>query len=575
MIKNLQKPQGFTLIETIITLIVLTIVMTGATTFFLNFINNQIRSIGYLEAIEENMIERNVIGSKIKQAENLSIIYPATQPTPESQFHQLLIRNDDSNATAGPYSLVTTTEIPDEKIENETRTVIATKDFYPFNDLAYDEASKKVFYTDTGNHVVRTVDLSTGRIEIIAGTEGQMGAGENLLHSPAGIAVKDGKIYISDTGNHRIVEIDAGGNIRTIAGNGSVGYSEENSVATETPLHSPLGLAVDSEGSVIFADSGNHRIRKINLEGTIETLAGKGYPTTNDQRVGQINEYLFYPSDIAIDTNERNIYATDSYNSRVVKVNEDKTVQTIAGSVIRAFGGDDGFATNSFLNVPTGLTYHNNRLIVADSLNHVIREIDSGRDTVLGTEDDHIRTIVGYTARLFVHPGKDKTTDTDDVYTHTIPPRAGFLQGTDGTGSEARSASTRLNTPTGLTVDEDGNVFFADSLNNQIRFFMNVDTPIRAADQVSTKKGSVYTLVRNRSGVVTLRSIDLYALSFDEVGDYVGDTDINRFRFERLDNNFQHPAIKMDIEAAYLDPRSDTPIYSQLNTTVSLRSYKE
>jgi sugar lactone lactonase YvrE len=100
-----------------------------------------------------------------------------------------------------------------------------------------------------------------------------------LLKTPGGIAVdnKD-NVFIADRSNHRIRKVDTRGNITTIAGNGTAGFSGDGGPATSASLNLPSGVAVDSEGNLFIADRSNNRIRKIDTKGNISTVAGSGNP---------------------------------------------------------------------------------------------------------------------------------------------------------------------------------------------------------------------------------------------------------------------------------------------------------
>ena len=129
------------------------------------------------------------------------------------------------------------------------------------------DRSDNLYIANIDNNYVRRVDAS-GTATLIAGTRrpgygGDGGtAAEAQLNFPAGLAVdKAGNVYIADTGNHRIRRIDASGTIRTIAGTGEPGFSGDGGPATKAQLSSPIALAVDGAGNLYVADLGNYRIR--------------------------------------------------------------------------------------------------------------------------------------------------------------------------------------------------------------------------------------------------------------------------------------------------------------------------
>ncbi|MBU2008401.1 MAG: hypothetical protein KJ624_00905 [Chloroflexi bacterium] len=145
--------------------------------------------------------------------------------------------------------------------------------------LALDSGS--LYIADGGNNRVRRVDLATGTITTFAGTgEGGYGgdggpATAAQLSSPRGLAVDSGNLYVADSGNNRIRRVDlATGTITTFAGTGEGGHGGDGGPATAAQLSSPRGLALDS-GNLYVADSGNNRIRRVNLSArTITTFAG-------------------------------------------------------------------------------------------------------------------------------------------------------------------------------------------------------------------------------------------------------------------------------------------------------------
>ena len=147
------------------------------------------------------------------------------------------------------------------------------------------DASGDLFIADTGNNVIREVVQATGNIITVAGngTAGYSGDGgpatSAQLNSPRGVAVDaSGNVFIADTGNNVIREVvQATGNIITVAGNGSAGYSGDGGAATSAQLNVPYDVAVDQNGDLFIADTGNNVIREVvQATGNIITVAGTG-----------------------------------------------------------------------------------------------------------------------------------------------------------------------------------------------------------------------------------------------------------------------------------------------------------
>jgi trimeric autotransporter adhesin len=140
------------------------------------------------------------------------------------------------------------------------------------------DAAGNVYLADRSNHIVRKVD-SSGAISTVAGSggfgySGDGGAATNAeMRYPHGVAVDGaGNIYIADVTNHSIRKVDSAGNISTVAGTGTDGYSGDGGAATSAELASPTGVSVDGSGNLYIADSNNHRVRKVDIAGNISTV---------------------------------------------------------------------------------------------------------------------------------------------------------------------------------------------------------------------------------------------------------------------------------------------------------------
>ena len=146
-------------------------------------------------------------------------------------------------------------------------------------------AAGDIFIADTGNNVIRKVDHATGLISTVAGSGASGYSGDGgaamaaTLANPNAVAVDAaGDIFIADTGNNVIREVlEASGKIITVAGTGTAGFSGDGGKATAATLSGPLGIAVDAAGDLFIADTGNNRIREVQVaNGDISTVAGNG-----------------------------------------------------------------------------------------------------------------------------------------------------------------------------------------------------------------------------------------------------------------------------------------------------------
>src|SRR2546425_443183 len=133
------------------------------------------------------------------------------------------------------------------------------------------DSTGNLFFSDTDNNRVRRVDAATGVITTVAGTDQAGFSGDKgpatsaALSSPVALKIDAaGNLYVSDSGNSRIRKVAAStGIITTVAGNGISGFTGDNTQATNTALKLPSFLDFDAAGNLLFADTGNYRIRGI------------------------------------------------------------------------------------------------------------------------------------------------------------------------------------------------------------------------------------------------------------------------------------------------------------------------
>ena len=238
-----------------------------------------------------------------------------------------------------------------------------------------------VYIADSGNRRIRRVDLA-GTISSFAGT-GEPGfsgdggpASAARLDFPTGVAVDgEGNVYIADSGNRRIRRVDLAGTISSFAGTGEPGFSGDGGPASAARLGNPWNVAVDGEGNVYIADSGNRRIRRVDLAGTISSFAGTGEPGFSGDGGPASAARLGNPWNVAVD-GEGNVYIADSGN-RIRRVDLAGTISSFAGIGEPGFSGDGGPASAARLGYPEGIAVDGEgNVYIADSSNRRIRRVD-------------------------------------------------------------------------------------------------------------------------------------------------------------------------------------------------------
>lgn len=310
-------------------------------------------------------------------------------------------------------------------------------------DVAVDRDGK-LYIADFGNSKIRLV--TNGIITTVAGkftgaprTEGQAAVNARL-GGPTGVTVdRSGTIYFVEAGigsstglavgGYKVWKVSPAGLLTTLAGNGIPNFSRDGTLATAAQLNSPSGVAVGASGVLYISDTQNQRVRAVAPGSAIATLAGSGVPGFNGEIESPRTALLNRPVGVAADA-QGNWYVADTANNRVRKVQPGGNLITIAGNGNASYFGDDGLATRGSVNQPEGVAVDAaGNVYIADTLDHAVRMV---------TPDGVINTLAG-----------------------TGTP------GYSGDGGPANRA--RLNRPRGVAVDAGGNVYVADTGNNQVR----------------------------------------------------------------------------------------------------------
>lgn len=313
-----------------------------------------------------------------------------------------------------------------------------------------------VLVTDSKNHLIR--QIKDGQVSTYAGmmladeADGAPSGGWNdgaketaVFNSPMGIDIdSEGNVYIVDQENHSIRKITKDGTVSTIAGDGILGH--EDGAGQEARFYKPQDVAVSEEGTLYVADTLNHVIRRITTDGQVTTLNAPSNRVVEviagsvvlagDYADGKLSEAKFNePTSIAID-NKGNLYVSDTGNHVIRYIDLAKgTVSTVAGVPVLSEGalyGEGGYAdgesSEARFHSPRGIAITDEGgLVIADSLNHTVRYLQSGQ----------VSTIAG------------------------VPAQFGHVDGING--------HNLLHQPSDVAVLPDGSLLIADSYNNKIR----------------------------------------------------------------------------------------------------------
>lgn len=301
--------------------------------------------------------------------------------------------------------------------------------------LHFDKAGN-LYIADRENHRVRKVDTN-GNISTIAGngTAGFSGDGgpatQASINLPSGVTSDSkGNLYISDRSNNRIRKVDTNGTISTYAGNGNEGYVGDNGPALKATLDKPFGITMDPKDNLIIADRGNNRIRKVTPNGIITTIGGDGGFYFIGDNGPAYRASVAGPTGVALDS-KGNLFIADNYNNRVRVIDNLGMIRTFAGTGTQEYNGDSEVARETNLRKPFAIAIdQNDNLIVADRSHYRIRRIDP--------QGSKVETVAGDGVKMF-----------------------------GGDGGPATGA--RLNFPHGIVVDKNDNVIFADKAHFRIR----------------------------------------------------------------------------------------------------------
>ena len=253
-------------------------------------------------------------------------------------------------------------------------------------------SNDEVFITDTKNHRVRKV-LKNGDIVTIAGNGSQGYNGEDLpateaqLNSPVSVFVSSSdEVYICESDGNRIRKIKKDGNIVTVVGTGKHGYNGDNILATDANLNCPFGIFVTDVGVIYIAEWQGHRIRKVQTNRIISTIAGNGHKAFGGDNALAVNATLDSPSSVTLSPNGE-VFISEHYSNRIRKIQKDGIIVTVAGTGYTGYNGDDQPATKAHIHGPAFVKIsRHGEVYFSEFYGHRIRKV---------LHDGTIQTVVG------------------------------------------------------------------------------------------------------------------------------------------------------------------------------------
>jgi len=376
------------------------------------------------------------------------------------------------------------------------------------------DSLRNIYIADVDNYRVRAINPGAAAVTIagvviqpgdISTIAGQLGHGypycsnetddsgdgcpatEAFIEYPTGVAVDTaGNIYISEEGDSQIRKVTASTGIISLVVGGGGGYGGDGGPASGAKIYVPEDVAVDGAGNIYISDTGNNRIRSVNLgtqavtiagiviqPGYIATVAGNGTAGYSGDGGAATSAEINSPIGVKVDS-AGNIYIGDFGNYRIRKVTAAGIISTVAGNGTAGYSGDGGAATSAELNGPAHVALDGSgNIYFADANNNRIRVVNTG-------------TLAVMIAGTVIQPGDIATVAGDGT------------GGYSGDGGAATGAE--LWTPWGVAVDSAGDIYIADRSNERIRVVGTSAPAITSISPASGTSGTVVTIVGSNFG---------------------------------------------------------------------------
>ena len=339
--------------------------------------------------------------------------------------------------------------------------------------------------------VVETV-AGSGKAEL----NGHSGKALQLnIKDPFGVEFgPDGKLYVTEVGNHRIIAVDIqSGTAKTIAGTGKKGYSGDGGPATKADLNEPYEVRFDKAGNIYFVEMINNIIRRIDAKtGKIETIAGtgeKGYSGDGgDARKATFNR----PHSIALDEDNQHLYVADIGNHRIRRIDlKTNTIEGFAGNGDKQLPVDETLVSPTISMIgPRALYITPGTLWIALREGHSVWKVDletkvirhisgtgkkgysgDGGDPLKGTYNGPKGIVVDAAEKnIYIVDTENQAIRRIDLKRNLLTSHAGYGPNGRGFISDRIPANkAKFGRPHGICIGPDGYVYIGDTLNHRVR----------------------------------------------------------------------------------------------------------
>ncbi|MDR3455895.1 MAG: hypothetical protein P4N60_00500 [Verrucomicrobiae bacterium] len=371
--------------------------------------------------------------------------------------------------------------------------------------------------TNISNYVITTVaGIGTATFSGDGGKATNAG-----LYYPQGVTFdKAGNLYIADDDNNRVRKVDTNGIITTVVGNGGSVFSGDGGLATSAGVYWPNHVAFDAQGNFYIASVLHYRIRKVDTKGIITTVAGTGSMNPVIDGGPATNSALFDPINVAFDP-AGNWYICDLHHFRIRKVDTNGIITTVAGNGVGNYAGDGGAATNASLRAPQSVSLDAaGNLLIADSLCNRVRKVDAdgiitsvaGNNSGTFAGDGNQATnaslnspwfaAVDAYGNLFIADygnNRIRKVDVNGVISTVAGKGTAAYSGDGGSATDAS-----LNGPACVAFDAAGDLYIADWHNNRVRkVYLNGYPTLTRSNINATAAGDYTVVVSGQFGSVT------------------------------------------------------------------------